>query len=52
MLKAKRLSDGRVFPVWKYLNATDERISVWCRGWSGHHIVGEDCELFLEEVKI
>jgi len=49
MLKAKRLSDGQVFPVWKYLNANNEIISIWCHEWYGHHIVGEDCELIWEE---
>lgn len=44
-LKIRRLSDNKIFTVWKYIN-TDEEISVWCRDWYGRHIIGADCEFY------
>lgn len=44
-LKLKRLEDGEIFMVKKYINANGE-ISIWCDEWYGHHKIGVDCVFF------
>lgn len=44
MLTIKRISDGVVFEVQKYIHAGDGQISIWCNGWYGRHVLGQDCE--------
>jgi hypothetical protein len=43
-MNIKRISDGEVFEVRKYIKGNGEE-SVWCDHWYGHHVVGVDCEL-------
>lgn len=43
-MNIKRISDGEVFEVRKYIKGNGEE-SAWCDDWYGHHVVGVDCEL-------
>jgi hypothetical protein len=42
-MKIRRISDGVIFEVRKYVNGFGEE-SVWCDDWYGHHMIGRDCE--------
>lgn len=42
-LAIKRLADGRVFPVQKYIFDGQEH-HIWCNDWYGHHKIFEDCQ--------
>lgn len=43
MLVVNRISDNKEFVVWKYINNGSE-ISIWCNGWYGRHVLGQDCK--------
>lgn len=42
-MKIRRISDGKIFEVRKYVNGFGEE-SVWCDDWYGHHMIHRDCE--------
>ena len=50
MLKVKSKSTGEVFTVQKYTLSGGEEPTenVWCGGWYGRHVVGNDCEWVVE----
>lgn len=50
MLKVKSKSTGEVFTVQKYTlsGGEDPTENVWCGGWYGRHVVGNDCEWVVE----
>jgi hypothetical protein len=43
-MKIKRLSDGKIFVVRKYiLDTNNNEESIWCDGWYGRHLLNIDC---------
>lgn len=50
MLKVKNKSTGEVFTVQKYTLSGGEEPTenVWCIGWYGRHVIGNDCEWVIE----
>lgn len=51
MLKVKNKSTGDVFTVQKYTLSGGEEPTenVWCIGWYGRHVIGNDCEWVVED---
>ena len=50
MLKVKNKSTGEIFTVQKYTLSGGEEPTenVWCVGWYGRHVIGNDCEWVVE----
>lgn len=42
--KVKRISDGKIFSIRKYIIDSDNKENVWSNEWYGHHVIGVDCE--------
>lgn len=42
-LKLVRLSDGKIFDIWKIIHGLEGEVSVWCNDWYGRHVIGQDC---------
>ena len=42
-IKLVRLSDGKIFDIWKIIHGLEGEVSVWCNDWYGRHVIGQDC---------
>lgn len=43
-----KANTGEVHEVQKYINGNDGLEHIWCNTWYGHHIIGQDCELYTD----
>lgn len=50
MLKVRNKETGEIFTVQKYTLSGGEEATenVWCVGWYGRHVIGNDCEGVVE----
>lgn len=42
--------NGKIYKIQKYIIDNEGQESVWCNDWYGKHVIGQDCEWYIEPI--